>query len=85
MHDYQFLVDNRATVCALNDNINNPNPELGCNFYQAGIAFSAFCWYFVSSETSSNTYRFLCTISMTWIVSRIHKRVRKNQMDKDMS
>ena len=84
MHDFQFAADKRATVCALDDYVNNPNPELGCNFYQAGLAFSAFSWYYIS-RTSSDVIRFLWTISMTWIISRIHKRVRKNQMDKDMS
>jgi len=31
----------------------------------------------------SNGRRFLWTISMTWIISRIHKRTRKSQMERN--
>jgi hypothetical protein len=47
MHDFQFAENKRAKVCALDDYVNNPNPEIGCNFYQAGIAFSAVSWYYI--------------------------------------
>jgi len=72
VHDFQFGEDKKGDVCALDDFVNNPNPVLGCNLYQASIGFSAFCW-------------FLWTISMTWIISRIHKRVRTTQMARDKS
>jgi len=56
-------------VCTVDDTVKNPNPGLGCQFYQASVAFMAVSW-------------FLWTISMTWIISQIHKRVRKAQMAK---
>jgi len=56
-------------VCTVDTTMKNPNPILGCQFYQAAVAFMAVSW-------------FLWTISMTWIISQIHKRVRKAQMAK---
>lgn len=44
-YDFDFGVGKTDEVCALDDLVNNPNPELGCNLFQAGIAFSGFSWY----------------------------------------
>lgn len=52
MYDFQFSAGKRDDVCQLSDLVNNPNPELGCNFFQASIAFSAFTWYVGIENTS---------------------------------
>jgi len=44
-YDFDFGIDKKKEVCALDDLINNPNPELGCDLFQTGLAFSAFSWY----------------------------------------
>jgi len=70
IYDFDFSTAGvMESVCGYGDTINNPNPVIGCQFYQAGVAFTAVGW-------------FLWTISMTWIISQIHKRVRKAQMAK---
>ena len=51
----------------LSDTINNPDPAYGCKLYKIAVSFSGVGW-------------FLWTISMTWILSQIHKRIRKAQM-----
>jgi len=71
MYDFQFSVPGTyGQVCQLTDSIHNSDPIVGCHFFQAGVSFAAISW-------------FLWTISMTWIVSRIHKRTRKGQMERN--
>lgn len=84
MYDFQFSVPGTYDqVCQLADPVNNPDPLVGCHFFQAGVSFAALSWYSLSLMPHRPAYaeRFLWTISMTWIVSRIHKRIRKGQMD----
>jgi len=44
VYDFDFSEKSLAEVCEYNDTINNPNPVLGCHFYQAALGFSAFSW-----------------------------------------
>jgi hypothetical protein len=74
-------------VCTVDTTMKNPNPILGCQFYQAAVAFMAVSWYIpiprlLCGGCALLIRRFLWTISMTWIISQIHKRVRKAQMAK---
>jgi hypothetical protein len=46
IYDFQFTVPGKYDqVCQLADPINNPNPLVGCHFFQAGVAFAALSWY----------------------------------------
>jgi len=67
MYDISNTTKSLDSVCRLSDTINNPNPAFGCTLYRVGVSFSGVGW-------------FLWTISMTWILSQIHKRIRKAQM-----
>jgi len=67
IYDFKFSAGGNLSVCMLDDIIDNPAPSVGCNSYRAAAAFCALSW-------------FLWTFSMTYIISQIHKRVRKSQM-----
>jgi len=67
IYDFKFSAGGESDVCRLNDLVNNPAPLVGCNSYRAAAAFCAVSW-------------FLWTLSMSYIISQIHKRVRKQQM-----
>jgi len=78
MYDFDFSSKPTDEICAYNDTVNNPNPKMGCQFYQAALGFSGFGWYPPCGKPTN--FRLLWTVSMTWNISRIHKFVRKQQM-----
>ena len=46
MYDFQFSAPGKYDqVCQLADPINNPDPIVGCRFFQAGVSFAAISWY----------------------------------------
>jgi hypothetical protein len=45
MYDFDFSAAGvMESVCNYDDKTHNPNPIVGCQFYQAGVAFSAVGW-----------------------------------------
>jgi len=66
IYDFKFSAGS-LSMCMLDDLVNNPAPAVGCKAYRGATAFCALSW-------------FLWTFSMTYIISQIHKRVRKAQM-----
>ena len=77
IYDFKFSAGS-LSMCMLDDLVNNPAPAVGCKAYRGATAFCALSWYYHDSH--SLMFRFLWTFSMTYIISQIHKRVRKAQM-----
>jgi hypothetical protein len=46
MYDFGFSTGiELSEVCQLDDEINNPNPALGCNLFRAALGFGCLSWF----------------------------------------